>query len=109
VVLKFKNGGIGHVSTPWITRVKYDITGVATEKLTIVNNNGEIRLKADNEVEQRLTYSENDMWVRMNQHFIDCIRFDRQPLISLSDGLKVIAVSEAAYSSLQERREVFVE
>lgn len=109
VVLKFRNGGIGHVSTPWITRVEYDITGVATEKLTIVNNNGEIRLKADNEVEQRLSYSENDMWVRMNQHFIDCIRLDQQPLISLSDGLKVIAVSEAAYSSLQERREVFVE
>lgn len=109
VALKFKNGGIGHVSTPWITRVEYDMTGVATEKLTIVNNNGEIRVKSDKEPEQRIAYSENDMWVRLNQHFIDCIRYDQQPLISLKDGLKVIAVSEAAYVSLKERREVFVE
>ncbi|WP_164821692.1 Gfo/Idh/MocA family protein [Paenibacillus koleovorans] len=109
VSLRFKNGGIGQVSTPWITRVEYDMTGVATENLTVMNNNGEIRVKSGNEPEQRITYSENDMWVQLNQHFIDCIRYDRQPLISLQDGLNVIAVSEAAYKSLKERREVFVE
>ncbi len=109
VALRFKNGGIAHVSTPWITRVEYDMTGVATENLTVVNNNGEIRLKSGNDPEQRIAFSENDMWVKLNQHFIDCIRHDQQPLISLKDGLKVIAVSEAAYTSLKERREVFVQ
>lgn len=108
VALRFKNGGIAHVSTPWIARVEYDITGVATEHLTVMNNNREVRVKADQNPEERITFTDNDMWERMNRHFIDCIRHDRDPLISLQDGLKAIAVSEAAYRSLKERREVFV-
>lgn len=109
VALRFKNGGIASVSTPWITRVEYDMVGVAAEQLTVVNNNGEVRVKAASGPEQRTTFSENDMWTQLNGHFIDCIRNDKQPLISLRDGLKAIAVSEAAYRSLKERKEVFVE
>ncbi|GAA3407087.1 Gfo/Idh/MocA family protein [Paenibacillus hodogayensis] len=109
VSLRFANGGIGQVSTPWVTRVEYDITGVATEKLTAVNNNGELLVKDDDGPQRTTSFADNDMWVRLNSHFIECIREDKQPLISLADGLRVIAVSEAAYRSLKERREVAVD
>ena len=109
VSLRFANGGIGQVSTPWVTRVEYDITGVATENLTVVNNNGQLLVKDDNGPERKTSFADNDMWVRLNGHFIDCVRNDKQPLISLEDGLRVIAVSEAAYRSLKERREVAVD
>ncbi|CAG7655117.1 Gfo/Idh/MocA family protein [Paenibacillus allorhizosphaerae] len=109
VSLRFANGAIGQVSTPWVTRVEYDITGVATEKLTVVNNNGQVLIKDDNGPERKTSFSDNDMWFRLNGHFIDCIHQNKQPLISLEDGLRVIAVSEAAYRSLKERREVAVD
>lgn len=109
VALRFKNGGIANVSTPWITRVEYDISGVATENLTVMNNNGEVRCKRAKGPEERIVFTENDMWVQLNRHFIDCIIEDKQPLISLQDGLKAIAVAEAAHRSLNEREEVFVE
>ncbi|GBF72482.1 oxidoreductase [Paenibacillus sp. 598K] len=109
VSIRFANGGIGQVSTPWITRVEYDITGVATEHLTVVNNNGVLLEKDDGGPERTTSYADNDMWVRLNAHFIDCIREDKQPLISLADGMRVLAVSEAAYRSLKERREVQVD
>lgn len=109
VSLRFRNGGIAQVSTPWVTRVEYDMIGVATDKLTVVNNNGEVRFKNDQGPEQRTTMQHNDMWERMHRHFIDCIKQDTEPLISFKDGLRAIAVSEAAYRSLKERREQFVE
>ncbi|WJH33475.1 Gfo/Idh/MocA family oxidoreductase [Paenibacillus sp. CC-CFT747] len=109
VALRFRNGGIASVSTPWITRVEYDMTGVATERMTVLNNNGELRVKREEGPEERTSFTQNDMWTRLNGHFIDCIREDKEPLISLRDGLKTIAVSEAAYRSLKERREVYVE
>ncbi|GGD80133.1 Gfo/Idh/MocA family protein [Paenibacillus nasutitermitis] len=109
VSLRFRNGGIAQVSTPWITRVEYDMIGVATEKLTVVNNNGEVRYKDDSGPEERTTIQHNDMWERMHRHFIDCVKNDTAPLVSLKDGLRAIAVSEAAYRSLKERREVYVE
>lgn len=109
VSLRFAGGGIGHVSTPWVTRVEYDITGVATERLTAVNNNGQMLVKDDQGPERTITFADNDMWTRMNGHFIDCIVSGKEPLISLADGLRVVAVSEAAYRSLKERREVAVD
>src|SRR5690625_4376910 len=90
VSLRFKNGGIANVSTPWVTRVEYDMTGVATEHLTVVNNNNEVRMKAATGPEERTTFSDNNMWVDLNSHFIECIRNDMEPLISLQDGLKNI-------------------
>lgn len=109
VSLRFANGGIGQVSTPWVTRVEYDITGVAAENVTVVNNNGQLLVKDDRAPERRISFAENDMWTRLNGHFIECVRDGNTPLITLEDGLKVVAVSEAAYRSLKERREVMVD
>lgn len=109
VAMRFKNGGIAQVSTPWVTRVEYDITGVATENLTVVNNNGEVMLKDKTNPQETIQFADNNMWDALNRHFVDCILGHHEPLIPLEDGLKVIAVSDAAYRSLNERKEVFVE
>ncbi|GIP37733.1 dehydrogenase [Paenibacillus sp. J31TS4] len=109
VALRFASGGVGSVSTPWITRVEQDMTGVASEGLTVLNQDGELRVKGADGPEERITFAENDMWKQMHSHFLSCIREDRTPLITLNDGLRAIAVSEAAYRSLKERREVFVQ
>lgn len=109
VSMRFVNGAIGQVSTPWVTRVDYDITGVATEQMTVMNNNGELRVQDATGPERRTTFSENDMWHGLSSHFVDCIRHGQPPRISLLDGMRAIAVSEAAHRSLAERREVAVD
>jgi len=109
VALRFKDGGVASVSTPWVTRVEYDFVGVATENLTVVNNNNEVRVKRAEGPEERITFTENDMWTRMNRHFIECVRNKQRPLVTLADGLRAIAVSEAAFRALKSRKEVAVE
>ncbi|MFD0960783.1 Gfo/Idh/MocA family protein [Paenibacillus chungangensis] len=109
LAVRYASGAIAHVSTPWVTRVENDATGVATDRLTIVNTNGELSLKEDSGPEERIKFAENDMWEKLNGHFVSCIRDNVQPLVSLEDGWRAIAVSEAAIRSLRERREVAVD
>ncbi|MDF2721947.1 MAG: hypothetical protein K0Q59_1622 [Paenibacillus sp.] len=112
VSLRFKNGAIGQVSTPWATRVAYNYIGAATENVTVVNNNGDLLVKDDHGPEQKITFQESGtptFWLDMHKQFLDCVRNKRQAPVTLRDGLKAIAVSEAAVRSLKERREVFVE
>jgi len=109
LAIRYTSGAIAHVSTPWVTRVENDATGVATDRLTVVNTNGELRVKDDNGPEERIQFAENDMWEKLNGHFVACVRDNVQPLVTLEDGLRAIAVSEAAIRSLRERREVAVD
>ncbi|MFD0717468.1 Gfo/Idh/MocA family protein [Paenibacillus sp. GCM10027626] len=109
VAVRYTSGAVAHVSTPWVTRVEDDTTGVATENLTVVNSNGELRVKSDNGPEERIQFTGNDMWEQLNGHFVSCVRENKQPLITLEDGLRAIAVSEAAIRSLRERCEVAVD
>jgi predicted dehydrogenase len=39
-------------------------------------------------------------------HFVDCIKKGLKPLISVQDGLRALALNEAAARSIQEKREV---
>jgi|GEM_PF-1688831 len=106
---RYASGAVAHVGTPWVTRIEDDATGVATDRLTVVNTNGELRLKDDNGPEERIRFAANDMWEKLNGHFVSCVRDNVQPLVSLADGWRAIAVSEAAIRSLRERREVAVD
>lgn len=108
VLLRFENGAVATVSTPWVTRVDYDIIGVATPSLTVVNNNGEIRLRRAGESEERVTFAPFSVWETISRHFIDCIRNDSVPLVSIRDGFQTMLVAEAAFRSLYEGTEVFV-
>ena len=112
VALRFQNGAVGTVSTPWVTRVEYDCVGVATTGLTVVNADGEVRIKRAEGAEERVTFEEpriRSRWPAMHRHFIRCVREDRQPLVSVADGLNAIVVADAAHRSLKEGREIAVE
>ena len=106
--LRFADGGTAIVSTPWVSRVQYDQVGVATERLTVVNNNGQVRIKRGEEPEEHIEIVGNSTWTDMAKHFISCVQEDRPPLISIADGLRAISVSEAAFRSLYEGREVTI-
>lgn len=108
VSLRFVNGAVGTVSTPWVTRVDYDFVGVAARGLTVANANGELRVKRADAPEERITFVEPNMWMAMATHFIGCVQEDRPPLVSIADGLRAVAVAEAAYRSLTEGREMVV-
>ena len=108
MALRFENGAVATVSTPWVTRVEHDYVGVATRDLTVVNINGEIHVRrAEGELETT-DFTEADMWTPMAKHFITCVREDQPPLISIADGLRAIEIAEASIQSMDERREVTV-
>lgn len=110
--LRFKNGAVGQVATPWVTRVANLSFGVATENLTVVNSNNEVRVKDDHGPEERISFEDNETWNQwhyMHRQFIDSIKHGKPSPVPLLDGLKAIAISEAVVRSLKERREVFVE
>lgn len=112
VSLRFKSGAIGQVATPWISRVTYNMFGVAAENITVVRNEGELLVKDDHGPERRISFKDEDQWTQwyvMNREFIDSIKYNLPSPLPLREGLKAIAVSVAAFNSLKERREVYVE
>jgi predicted dehydrogenase len=110
VSLRFASGAVATVSTPWVTRVEYDFVGVATQGLTVTNQNGALHLKRAGAASEEVIAFENpDMWVPMATHFIRCIQDDQPPLVSIADGYRAIAVATAAYRSLKEGKEMIVD
>jgi len=109
VSLRFASGAVATVSTPWVTRVEYDFVGVATQGLTVANQNGSLKVRRANQaVEEEVTFENPDMWVPMATHFLRCIQDNTSPLVSAADGYRAICVADAAHRSLSEGREVVV-
>lgn len=102
--LEFTNGAIAGVSTPWVTRVEYDLITVAAEKLTVMNRNNELFWRGDGD-EQSAKY-ESDLWQEINRHFVDVARGEATPLCTLQDGLAAATVATAAVRSAREQRPV---
>ena len=109
VNLRFANGAVGSVTTPWITRVEYDYIAVACREMSVFNLNGELVIQRADGPKETLTFGDVDLWHRVNRHFVDCCSSDQVPACTLADGLQAIAVATAAVRSLQEEREVWVE
>lgn len=108
VTLRFESGGVATVSTPWVARVDYDMMGVATAGLTVMNNNGEIHLKRPDAPEERVKFDPAPAWPRIANHFISCIKDGGTPEVSIAEGFQTLLVAEAAFRSLYEKREVTI-
>lgn len=108
VTLRFESGGVATVSTPWVARVEYDMLGVATPNLTVMNNNGEVRVKRPVGPEERVTFTSYSAWNNIASHFISCIKEDLTPEVTISEGVQTLLVAEAAFRSLYEKREVTI-
>ena len=109
VNLRFANGAVGSVTTPWITRVEYDYIAVACREMSVFNLNGELVIQRSDGPKQTVAFDAVDLWHRLNRHFVDCVLKDGTPAVGLGDGLRAIAVATAALRSLKEQREVVVD
>lgn len=97
VTLEFENGAIANVSTPWVTRVEYDMITVATPNVTVQNQNNKVLWKDDKlEAEEQFEY---DLWANINGHFLDVVEGKAEPLCTLEDGLAAATIATAAVQS----------
>jgi predicted dehydrogenase len=103
--LEFGGGAIATVSTPWITRVEYDLITVASEKLTVMNRNNNVVWKSEDNEEHSEKY-EFDLWQSINSHFLDVARGQAQPACTLQDGLAAATTATAVVRSAREERPV---
>ncbi len=106
VTLRFANGAVGNVSTPWVSRVSREFGGAVTQNVSVINDNGILRVRRGTETEEAIEFAQNPFWHRMMTHFLQCIEEDREPRVSIADGLRAITVAEAAFQSLHTGGEV---
>ena len=122
----FDNQLLAHHHVNWLAPVKVRRTLVCGDRQMIVYDDLEpsekvkvydkgITLKGAQErlYESLIGYRTGDMWapklsltegLRVEaQHFLECIRQDKQPLSDGQSGLRVIRVLEAAVKSLEQR------
>jgi len=122
----FNNELIAHHHVNWLAPVKVRRTLLCGDRQMIVYDDLEpsekvkvydkgITLNSSPErvYESLIGYRTGDMWapklsltegLRVEaQHFLECIRQDRQPLSDGYSGLRVVRVLEAAVKSLQQR------
>ena len=95
--LEFANGAIANVSTPWITRVEYDMITIAAENVTVQNQNNKVLWQdAKLQAEEQFEY---DLWANINGHFLDVVEDKAAPLCTLEDGLAAVTIATAAVQS----------
>lgn len=95
--LEFENGAIANVSTPWVTRVEYDMVTVATQNITVQNQNNEIVWQGkESQGREKFDY---DLWANINGHFLDVVEGKSEPLCTLEDGLAAATIATAAVRS----------
>jgi predicted dehydrogenase len=95
--LEFENGAIANVSTPWITRVEYDMITIAAENVTVQNQNNKVLWQdATMEAAEEFEY---DLWANINGHFLDVVEDKAEPLCTLEDGFAAVTIATAAVQS----------
>jgi len=111
--LKFKNGAIGLFETCWV--LPKSMPSGFNSDLEIIGTKGVVRVDS---FYQGVTLGNNDGWFypatsTFNEihgrivgnlelqvaHFVDCIKFDRNPLISGEDGKKALEIALAIMRS----------
>lgn len=105
VTLEFAGGAIAGVSTPWVTRVEYDLITVAAQNVTVMNRNNEVFWRGADNHEHHEKY-DFDLWTAINGHFVDVARGEAKPACTLQDGLAAATIATAAVRSAREERPV---
>jgi len=114
-ILRFKNGALGYIisvsseKNPYLDeRIKIYgtkgtvVTDWATGKLEIYSD------EAPESLRGWTSFSFGDQWkpsiAREVEHFVDCIREDKEPLITGEDGKTALQIVLAAYQSAKTRK-----
>ncbi len=103
--LEFDNGAVASVSTPWVTRVEFDLVTAATENITAMNQNNHLRWCRDEGAEEQLGLS-FDLWKEVNGHFIDLLEGRTMPWVTLEDAFAAVVIATAALRSAEEGRKI---
>jgi len=105
ILLKFRNGHAGVIETNWLTPYKIRTLTLVGDKgiasidyisssIKLYNEEEEIDIKVEKKEPLR-----NEL-----EHFIECIEKDKDPLISVEDGRKVLKVALSAIESYKENK-----
>ncbi|HSD82466.1 MAG TPA: Gfo/Idh/MocA family oxidoreductase, partial [Anaerolineae bacterium] len=113
IILEFENGAFGSIHMDMVDRA-------ATRTCRIVGTDGtltwdgpthEVRIysaarDAWSELHPASKIDPNTMYLAELQHFFECIREKRMPVISAADGRRVLEIALAVRQSAQERRTI---
>ena len=100
ITLNFPNGGSGVIDTNWLTPHKVRSLTVVGSKAIAEVNYIEQTLRIFDEAWIRDAKVEKDEPLKLELlHFIDCVRNDRQPLVTGEQGRHALAVALAAIDS----------
>ena len=123
ITLFFQSSCVAHISVNWLSPVKVRSTLIGgsrkmivyddiepTEKIKVYDKGITVNGSAENAQELRIGYRAGDMWApnlstkealqAEVEHFIDCVRNDRQPISSAASGMRVVEILEAACRSI---------
>jgi len=111
--LEFKNGEVAFIQIDLLGRVLRKETELTGEKGTVIwdNERGLVRLftvESGSWEEFKLSFTP-DAYIDQIEHFFDCIRENRQPLITLRDGIETLRICLAGFKSSDERRLVYLD
>lgn len=120
VVLKLKNGCVGAIETTWVLK---DSVGKSDMGLDIIGTEGAIYLSFNPSVRLHdkvstkyvdttyRTFVDGKMrgaYANQINHFIECVLYNREPLVRGNDGLMAVKVAEAITKSLEEDRPIIL-
>jgi predicted dehydrogenase len=99
-------GTLGVLTCSWVTPIsEAEIRIYGTEGEVIIDyaQSEGLRYKLTGDVEwTQLPFDQQDRFVQQAQHFLDCVSTGRQPSVTGQDGIAVMKVVDAAYSSAQQ-------
>ena len=124
VTLHFSDGKLGHIHLSWLDPHKIrKVTVVGSQKMvTFDDMEPTEKIRVYDKGAMREYDSYGDWWITMRsgdiqiprvdlteplrlecQHFLECVREDREPLSNGEDGLHVLRVLDAAQRSLEQK------
>jgi UDP-N-acetylglucosamine 3-dehydrogenase len=107
VTLKFVSGVVGHVEGTWCdpagSRVTFEVCGDAgmIEYDNRKTKNLQTTIAGGSPQKESPLHPMDDPYRTELAHFVDCCLSGAQPSVTVDDGLKAIAISEAAIESLR--------
>ena len=108
--LEFENESIGAIQIDLLGRVLRKEAEFIGEKGTVIwdDERGLVRLfaAARGEWEEFELSFTPDAYIEQLNHFFECIKNRKEPIIPLSDGIETLRICVAAFKSAQERRVV---
>jgi len=117
VNVRFKNGIIAHVEGSWAHPANFPFTTrvevTGTQGLIQYDSNNSAPVKVFSEKAGEATKApesplSKSPWCLELEHFIECLRKNEKPLVTIDDAIEALRISMVALCSLKEKRPVLV-